>query len=71
VNDALDRLEHLDKVMLTPSDVAPILGCNPYAINVQAHKDPRMLGFPVIITGRRVRIPREAFLAFLRGGSAV
>jgi len=68
MTELIDRLERMDKPLLTTADIAPILGCNPYAINLQAHRDPRMLGFPVIVTGRRVRIPREAFLAFLRGG---
>ena len=45
-----------DKLVLTPDDVAPILGCNPSAIREQAQRDARLLGFPVTITGSRVRI---------------
>lgn len=68
--EALRRAQTTDKVMLTPSDVAPILGCEPYAINIQAHEDPSKLGFPVIITGRRIRIPKGPFLAYIGGGAA-
>lgn len=49
---------------LIPRQVAPLIHCSPYAINVAAH-DPQArqrLGFPVMITGRRVKIPRIPFL---------
>lgn len=67
---ALDALFTTDKAMLTPAEVAPVLGCKPYAINVQALADPSRLGFPVAIIGRRVKIPRAAFLAWLEGKEA-
>lgn len=54
-----------DVEMLTPSDVAPVLGCHPYAINVMAKEDPARLGFPVCMVGNRVKIPRRAFLRWL------
>ena len=50
------------KEMLSPADVAPVLGCNPYAINVMAKADPGRLGFPVCMIGNRVKIPRRGFL---------
>lgn len=62
---AMDALLATDKPMLTPADVAPVLGCHPYAINVQARTNPARLGFPVCVVGRRVKIPRAAFLAWL------
>lgn len=63
----LDTLAASGKVMLTPAEIAPVLGCNPYAINVQAKANPAALGFPVCVIGTRVRIPRTAFLAWLTG----
>lgn len=66
--EALRNVQTTDKVMLTPSDIAPILGCEPYAINLQAHEDASKLGFPVIITGRRIRIPKQPFLQYIVGG---
>ena len=53
------------KEMLSPADVAPVLGCNPYAINVAAKEDPARLGFPVCMIGNRVKIPRRAFLRWV------
>lgn len=64
---ALEALIVSDKLMLTPSDVAPVLGCDPYAINIQAREDASKLGFPVIMIGTRVKIPRLSFLQFIGG----
>lgn len=60
----IDEIRASDKEVLTPADIAPVLGCKPYSINVQAHTDADKLGFKVVITGRRVKIPRRAFLEF-------
>lgn len=57
------------KPFLTPADVAEAIGCDPQAIRVQAAKDPRLLGFPVMRTGTRTRIPREGFLKWVEGRS--
>lgn len=56
---------------LTPKEAAEVIGCDPYAINVQAREDARKLGFPVCVMGTRVRIPRRAFLRWLEYGSPV
>lgn len=61
----LREIASSDKPFLTPSDVAPILGCAPHSINLQARKDASLLGFPVCVIGTRVRIPRLAFLAWM------
>lgn len=53
---------------LTPQDIAPIIGCKPYAINQQAKEDPMKLGFPVCVMGTRVRIPRQGFLHWMQFG---
>jgi len=58
----IDEIRASDKDMLTPSDVAPVLGCHPFAINTQAKADPAKLGFPVSLVGTRLKIPRIAFL---------
>ncbi len=63
----LDDIEALDKQFLVPADVAPCLGVDPYSINLQAHKDPSKLGFPVVIIGTRVKIPKQAFLKYMKG----
>ena len=57
------------KEILTCADVAPILMANPATIHGQAVERPELLGFPVIVAGRRVKIPRRAFLKFMEGGA--
>ena len=56
-----------DKPYLLPREVGALLNIQPYTINVAAQNpDTRAkLGFPVIITGTRVRIPRVPFLQFM------
>lgn len=57
-----------DKVFLLTEDVAEVLGCKAHSINVQAQQDPAKLGFPVCVTGSRVRIPRLGFLHWMQYG---
>ena len=57
-----------DKAFLLTEDVAELLGCKPYSINAQAQQDPAKLGFPVCVTGSRVRIPRLGFLHWMTYG---
>ena len=67
----LNEMKESTKTMLSPTDVAEVLGCAPYSINVQVRQDPAKLGFPVALIGTRVRIPREAFLKWMEGHDGV
>ena len=53
--------------MLTPLQVGAYLHVNPQSIRAQAKEAPEMLGFPVIVIGSRVLIPRRAFIQFIQG----
>ena len=61
----LDEIIYSDKLYLTPADIAPILHCDPQSIRQQAKTGSFMLGFPTIVQGTRVRIPRIPFLKFM------
>lgn len=63
----LKEVEAYTDEFLTPKDVAKVLGCDAQTIRVQANRCPERLGFPVSIIGTRVKIPKEAFLRFMRG----
>ena len=63
----LAEIEAMDREFLTPAIVGGCLGWDPYSINLQAHADSSKLGFPTIVHGRRVLIPKEGFLRFCRG----
>lgn len=69
----LDEVIRSDKEMLTPADVAPILGVKPYSINVQVSQDiirgVNSFPFEVMKIGTRVKIPRLAFIRSMRGDS--
>ena len=64
----IDEIRNSDKAMLTPADVAEVLGTDPQGIRMWARQTPEKLGFPVSVIGTRVRIPRIAFLKFMEGG---
>lgn len=63
----LEEIEACGKNMLVPTDVAEYLGCEPCSINRAAKDAPGLLGFPIIVMGSRVRIPREGFVRYCRG----
>lgn len=68
----LQQIMNCDKEILTPADVAEVLGCNAYSITLQAREDAKegksSLGFPVIVIGNRTKIPRRSFLRFMLRG---
>ena len=63
----IEDIKNMDKEILTPGDIAPILGCDPNVIRYQAEKDIRALGFPAAKIGTRVKIPRLAFIKWFEG----
>ena len=63
----ISDLKKMDKEMLTPGDIAPILGCDPNLIRRQAKEDIKQLGFPASKLGSRIKIPRQAFINWYEG----
>ena len=63
----LEELEALDTEILTCQQVAPVLHACPATIHQQAKERPELLGFPVIVMGKMVKIPKQGFLRFMRG----
>lgn len=61
----LSEIAQSDQPYLDPADIAPILRCDPQCIRAQAHRDPAAMGYPVIVIGNRVRIPRIPFLHYM------
>lgn len=56
---------------IVPADLEEILGINPQDIRNQAHEAPELLGFPVIVTGTRIRIPRRGFIHYMKYGRSI
>lgn len=63
----LEELAALPVDVLSCAQVAPILKANAYTIHETAIQRPDLLGFPVVVLGRRVKIPKESFVRFMRG----
>ena len=62
----LDEVRRSAKEVLTPQEIAPILGVHPYSINVKARKGT--LEFKAYFSGNRCKIPRIQFLRYMEGG---
>ena len=61
----LDEIRNSTKEVLTPGDIAEVLGCDAQDIRWQARTAPERLGFPVIIVKTRTKIPRVPFLRYM------
>ena len=64
----LEDIEKIPSEILTCTQVAPLLHASPNTIHQQAIERPDLLGFPVIVAKRRVKIPKQPFLRFMREG---
>ena len=67
----LTDIERIPKDLLTIDDIAEYLGSDPQDIRNQAHLDPVKLGFPVVVAGKRVKIPKDGFVHCMRYGWSV
>ena len=66
---ALAAVKEAQSATITPETAASVLGCTPNSLRQAARQRPELLGFPVIVMGHRVRIPRLPFIQFMEGGS--
>ncbi len=53
--------------VLIATDIADIIHIGAQDIRNQARKDLSKLGFPVIISKKSVKIPKQPFIKFMRG----
>lgn len=63
----LEEIRNSTKTMLTPADIAPVLGADAQDIRLTARLHPERLGFPVTVIKTRTKIPRLGFLNWLEG----
>jgi len=61
----LAELAAMDREMLTPADVAPLLDSSAQSVRSQAQVNAAALGFHVCIVKNRVYIPKLAFLRWM------
>ena len=60
----LDEIRNSTKDVLTPADIAEVLGCDAQDIRIQARTAPEKLGFPVVVVKSRIKVPKVPFLKF-------
>ena len=67
----LKDIEEIPREYLTPADVAPCFGVDPQDIRDRIWEDRskeiNSFLFPVVVIGKRIKIPKAAFLNFMRG----
>lgn len=63
----LSDVRAMDREYLIPREVAAVLGADPQYIRIAAKQEPERLGFPVCVIGTRVKIPRLAFIRWMKG----
>lgn len=63
----IERIKQMHQDFITAADVAKAIGGDAQSIRTQARRDPGKLGFPVIVVGTRVKIPRLPFVAYVDG----
>ena len=63
----IEDIKKMDKDILTPADIAPVLECDPNIIRRQADEDIKQLGFSASKIGTRIKIPKEAFIRWYEG----
>ena len=61
----LDEIAAIDGEVLTPAQVASVMEVDQETIRGQARSNPQLLGFPAMVAGNRVKIPKRPFLAFM------
>ncbi len=63
----LSQLAEIPREYLIPTEVAPLLGVDPYSISVMVREDKRTgrssFPFPTMRIGTRTKIPKRPFLA--------
>lgn len=64
------EIESMTDEVLTCIQVSKVLKSEASALHKQAVTNPAMLGFPVIVYGTRVKIPRIPFIKFMREGTS-
>lgn len=65
--DAIDTIKKSSSPTITAQEAAAVLRCNPQSLRDAARdeKTRTSLGFPVVVIGARILIPRQKFLEFL------
>ena len=67
----LKEIELLDRDFLTVAEVAGCLKCDPQLVRDQTERNPKYLGFSIAKIGHSYKIPRLAFIAWMKGTTPI
>lgn len=67
----LQEIAQNEKDLLNVEDIASYLKAAPQSLRSQAQIDAEKLGFPVIVIGTTVKIPRDGFVYFIKYGRPI
>lgn len=63
--ERFNEIKSSNKLFLTAAEIAPVLEVDAHSVRGQARDRPDMLGFPVVVYGSRVKVPRLPFVQFV------
>lgn len=55
----------VDREWFTVAEICGVLNADPQTLRLTARQRPELLGFPVIVAGNRVKVPRIPFLRYM------
>lgn len=64
----LSEMKQSDAVYVRIVDVAGVMNVDPQRLRCRLRADPTMLGFPIVQSGNRIKIPRKPYLASIGEG---
>lgn len=67
-NKSLDEIEKSIKNFLSTSEAAAVLGISPSTLRKKADEDSEL--FPIQRVGKKYRIPKAPFIAYVRTGKS-
>ena len=63
----IDEIRRTQRTILTPADIAEVLGSDPQTIRLVARQRPELVKFPFTFIGTRMKIPTAGFLRWYDG----
>lgn len=60
-----ELVSRVDREWFTVTEISGVLNAAPQTLRITARQRPELLGFPVIVSGNRVKVPRIPFLRFM------
>ena len=67
ISMTMTEIRESTKDILTPDDIAEVLGSHPQTIRQSARQHPELIGYPFAFHGTAMKIPRIGFINWFEG----